>query len=276
MQRVLVRVGIGILGVAMGLLAVAFYFRWPVVADIWPWSGYYTPGLSPLSYYFLSSIAAALCAPILWIALSDRLHAAAPGAINLVVAFIGVAIFMFQSYAANTANTRLLAGAVLVGGVAVSSVIVYLLGRNMPVHDRRPLPTPIRLSFYGFIAALIIVGGALVLKMPNVLPWEITPEGSVVYGWIFLGASCYFIFAVLRPRWENAAGQLMGFLAYDIVLILPFVNHFSDVAPQHLTSLIIYTIVVVYSALLAIYYLFAAPATRIFGGTMAVSFQSAD
>jgi hypothetical protein len=112
--------------------------------------------------------------------------------------------------------------------------------------------------------------------MPNVLPWDISAEGSVVYGWIFLGASCYFIFAVLRPRWENAAGQLMGFLAYDIILILPFINHFSDVRPEHLTSLIIYTIVVVYSALLAIYYLFVAPATRIFGGTMAVSYQSAD
>lgn len=265
MQRNLVRIGILITGVAMAILAVAFFFRWPLVANIWPWTGYYSPRLSPLSYYFLSSIALAIAAPTLWIALSNKIHAAAPGAINLLLAFVGISIFMAQGYLADTSNYRLLVGALLFAGVAVSSVVVYLLGRKMPIHDMRPLPTPVRLSFFVFIIALIVVGGALILKTPNVLPWNVSVEGSVVYGWIFLGASAYFIFAVLNPRWENAAGQLMGFLAYDVVLILPFLRELGTVAPQYRLQLIVYTAVVVYSALLAIYYLFINRGTRIIG-----------
>ncbi|MBX3080792.1 MAG: hypothetical protein KF716_04100 [Anaerolineae bacterium] len=64
------------------------------------------------------------------------------------------------------------------------------------------------------------------------------------------------------PSWHNAAGQLLGFLAYDVVLIVPFIQHFSDVIPEHRVSLIVYTTVVVGSALLAIYYLFIHPETR--------------
>jgi hypothetical protein len=265
MTRTLIRSGIGLLGISLGIVAVALYFRWPMVADVWPWSGYYS-SLTPLSYFFLSSIAAAVCAPVLWIAISDKLHAAAPGAINLLVAFIAISIFMFEGYAADPANTRLLQAALLISGVAVSSIVVYFLGRNMPIYDMRPLPAPVRYSFYVFIFALLLVGGRLILKTPNTLPWSVTNEASVVYGWIFIGASVYFIFAVVNPRWENAAGQLMGFLAYDVVLIGPFIRHFSDVQPEHLLSLTIYTSVVIYSGLLAIYYLFINRATRLFAG----------
>ncbi len=105
--------------------------------------------------------------------------------------------------------------------------------------------------------------------MPYVLPWDICIEASIVYGWLFLGASVYFTYAVIKSTWERAAGQLLGFLAYDVVLILPFIRHFSAVRPEQLTSLILYTIVVVYSGLLAIYYLFINRATRIIGGAAA-------
>lgn len=82
---------------------------------------------------------------------------------------------------------------------------------------------------------------------------------SVVYGRIFLGAACSFVVALREPRWENAAGQLLGFLACDIVLIVPFIRHFSDV-PDHLRlNLILYIAVVVSSGLLAIVYCFLHP-----------------
>ena len=265
MRRNLIRIGIGVLGVSTGIAAIALYFRWPIVEDIWPWTGYYAR-LSPLSYYFLSSIAAAVCAPILWIAIAGKLHAAAPGAGNFLVAFIAISVFMFQSYSTDPTNSRLLLAALLMSGVAVSSVAVYVLGRNMPRYDKRPLPAPVRYSFYVFILTLIMAGGGLVLKVSNILPWPISVEGSVVYGWIFLGASVYFIFAVINPTWENAAGQLMGFLAYDVVLILPFIRHFADVQLEHRLNLIIYVIVVVYSGLLAVYYLFINRDTRLFAG----------
>lgn len=104
MTRIPSRVALGVIGAAMGILAVGLYFRWPIVADIWPWQGYYSE-LTPLSYFFLSAIAAAVCAPILWIAIADKPHAAAPGALNLLVAFTGISVFMFQGYAADHNNT---------------------------------------------------------------------------------------------------------------------------------------------------------------------------
>ena len=263
-----IRIGVGIAGVASIVATIALYFRWPIVADIWPWTGVYAT-LSPLSFYFLSSIAAAVGAPVLWIAISGRLHAAAPGAIDLLVSFLPITVFMFQGYAAEPSNSRLLQSAVLVGVAAIANLAIFLLGRKMPDPDARPLPALVRYSFLFFIAALIIAGGQMVLKVPNILPWDISVEASVVYGWLFLGASVYFAFAVVRSTWANAAGQLLGFLAYDVVLILPFIRHFSAVRPEQLPSLIAYTIVVVYSGLLAIYYLFINRATRIIGGASA-------
>lgn len=271
-----IRLGLGVVGILLAFATLAFYFRWPIVADIWPWPGSaYNPNLTPLSFYFLSSITAAIAAPVLWIVLTNKLHAAVPGAIDLLVTFIGLSIFMAQSYAAEPSNTHVLIGALLMGSGAVFSAVILFFGRGIPLHDARPLPKLVRYSFYVFITGLIVVGGALVLKMPNIMPWTLSIEAQVVYGWTFLGAAVYFIFAVLNPRWENAAGQLIGFLAYDIVLILPFLRHFSDVLPQHRLSLIIYTSVVVYSGLVAIYFLFIHKPTRVFGGENALSREGA-
>lgn len=63
----------------------------------------------------------------------------------------------------------------------------------------------------------------------------------------------------------NASGQLAGFLAYDIVLLPPFLTRLPSVAPEYRVSLIIYTAVLVYSALIAGYYLFLHPETRLRG-----------
>jgi len=65
--------------------------------------------------------------------------------------------------------------------------------------------------------------------------------------------------------WSNAAGQLCSFLATDLVLIVPFLRALPRVAPEFRTGLIVYTIVMVYSGLLAIYYLFIHRPTRMFG-----------
>ena len=153
----------------------------------------------------------------------------------------------------------------IVGGSAIANLAIYFVTRKLPAVDLLPLPKLVRASFGVFIVALILVGGALVLKSPNILPWDLSPEGSVVYGWIFLGAAVYFAYAVAKPLWENAAGPLLGFLAYDLVLILPFLQRFSDVPDHQRLSLIIYTAIVSYSGLLATYYLFVDRQTRVIG-----------
>lgn len=100
------------------------------------------------------------------------------------------------------------------------------------------------------------------LKTPNVLPWRVTLELSVVCGWMFLGAAAYFAYGVLRPGWFNAGGQLAGFLAYDIVLIVPFLQRLPTISDEFRVGMFIYTAVVIYSGVLAIYYLFINRQTR--------------
>jgi hypothetical protein len=76
-----------------------------------------------------------------------------------------------------------------------------------------------------------------------------------VFGAIYLGAAAYFALGFLRPRFGNAAGQLIGFLAYDLVLLGPFIDRFSVAEDGELLSLIVYTAFLLYSAGLAVYYL---------------------
>jgi hypothetical protein len=79
---------------------------------------------------------------------------------------------------------------------------------------------------------------------------------------MFLGAAVYFAYGLLRPSWLNSAGQLIGFLAYDLVLIVPFLTRLPATAPEFRLGLYIYTTVVTLSGLLAIYYLFLHKPTR--------------
>ena len=74
---------------------------------------------------------------------------------------------------------------------------------------------------------------------------------------------------VFRPKWTNATGQLLAFLAYDLVLIAPFLKHFATVNPAHRPSLVVYTAVLIYSGVLAAYYLFVHTSIRLGPGAEA-------
>lgn len=70
-------------------------------------------------------------------------------------------------------------------------------------------------------------------------------------------------------RWENAGGRLAGFLAYDLVLLIPFVVRILSGSPSYYGSSseplrpnLLYTAVVLLSGVLAAYYLFIHGPTR--------------
>ena len=72
----------------------------------------------------------------------------------------------------------------------------------------------------------------ILLQIPNAFAWKLIPTSSVLIGCFFLAASCYFLYGLLRPSWQNACGQLWAFLAYDLVLIIPFLLRFATVSPE--------------------------------------------
>jgi hypothetical protein len=147
---------------------------------------------------------------------------------------------------------------------------LLLWAQRFPLRDQRPLPGLLRFSYGLFSLILAGVGIALLINRPNVLPWTFRENNQftpILFGWMFFGDAFYFVYAVLVPRWHMARPQLWSFLVYDLVLLGPFINRIlnppNPPPPEDLMrSLYIYTAVLVYSALLGVYYLLINPQTR--------------
>lgn len=231
------------------VLAVGFFWEMSWARNLWVW-----PRAYRLSNIFVSSIMAAIAAPLWWIGITGRLRAGAAGGLNLLVAFGGSSVFLAQRGKA-TGNVRLTNFAIIFGVGALAMAAGYLYSRQLPAARSGTTPAIVRWSFLGFAVALVAVGTALVRGAPHVFPWPLPIATSVVYGWIFLGAAVYFGHGFIWPSRDNATGQLLGFLAYDLVLIGPFVAHIGTVRPEHRLSLILYLVVIAYSSVLAVIYL---------------------
>lgn len=239
------------------LLAIAFFLQLPFAVNLWPF-----PGTTPLTFIFISSIFAAAAASTLWATASENYGALAGIGLDYLAILAPVSILSFQ-LGASSGSAQLIAYGIACVFGSLFGLGLLLWSIRIPIDTTLPMPGLVRWSFVFFIIALLIVSIQLILKVPNVIPWKITPELSVVIGSMFLGAALYFAYALLRPSWVNAAGQLVGFLAYDLVLIVPFLQRLPTVAPEQRTGLIIYTAVLIYSGLLAIYYLFIRKSTRV-------------
>ena len=250
------RVGLILICVFQLLFAAVFFFQWPPAIGLWP-----IAGTTPLTYILLASFFAAAAASTLWPLVTGRDGALAGVGLDYVVILTPMAAFFFL-LAARGESRLALYGVILALG-ALFGAWLFWWGRRQPLDTSQPMPPLVRGSFVIFVAALLFVSLRLLLRIPT-LPWPLTPELSVLAGCMFLGAAAYFVYGLLRPSWANAGGQLAGFLAYDLVLIGPLLSRLPTIAPEFRTALIIYLVVVIYSGLLAIYYLFINRPTRLF------------
>jgi hypothetical protein len=255
-DRVVRRVRIAFVPASVLTLIVSggFFADLPWATTLWPWSA------SPLSYAFIASILAAIAVPLLWVALAGELAAIRAGALDLVVMYGGMAIYT-ATLLGDRGQPRLWPYVVVFGLACALSAAAFLATRRIPWIDPRPMPRPVRFSFAVFVVVLVGVATALAFHA-NIFPWPLGPETSVMFGFAYFGAAVYFTCGFLEPRWNNAAGQLAGFLVYDLLLLAPFFDHFKAVHGGQLTSLLIYVALLLYSGGLATYYLFLAPQTR--------------
>ena len=234
------RTGFVIAGLASFVLAIGFINQASWATDLSPWEA------TPLSYIFIASILVAIASPVLWIAVTGELAAMQAGAIDLAITYGGATIYLVTLV--GDAGQPSLGPYVAVFGIGFLAMVITF--------------ARLRLSVAAVAVMLVGAGTALVFQA-DIFPWALGDETSVMFGLIYLGAAAYFIWGFLSPAWPNAAGQLIGFLAYDLVLIGPFVDQFSNVSGGQLTSLIVYTVFVIYSGTLAVHYLFLAEATRL-------------
>lgn len=244
-------------GAALLLLSVTagFYFQWSWATDLWPWPD------SRLSYIFVASILAAIALPTLWIAISGELGAIQAGALNLAVVYGGACIYLI-TLLGDPGQPDLAPYVAVFGGALLTTIAAFVLARRIGFREHGAVPAALRVSFGLLAGILAAVGTALVLQA-DVFPWDVPEESSVIFGLIFLGAAVYFVHGVARPIRANAIGQLVGFLAYDAVLVVPFAERFDEVGGLQLLSLTIYSAVIVFSAALGVYYLVIHPETRL-------------
>lgn len=241
----------GLFSLALGL---GFVFQMPFALNSWPWpDGRY-------SYFFVGSILAAVSAAALWIGWRNDFGALPAGSLNLFVIELTAGIY-FTLLIVRDGRSELLVFAVVAFVLAIVSGGFFLWSRKLDVQDERPTPMFVRICFGVFFVSLVLSGTALLLRAP-IFPWTLNPDTSVIFGCIFLGDAFYFLYALLYPRLSNAIGQLLSFLAYDLVLIGPFLSLLSTVDPTLRVNLIVYSAVLVFSAVVSIYYLFMHPETR--------------
>jgi hypothetical protein len=234
--------------------AVAFFFQWSFATDLWPF-----PGTTPLTFIFVASIFAAAAAPTLWVAINQRFDLLAGIGLDYLTILTPMTVILFRLSANGEARMAGYGIVCLFG--ALFGLVLFVWGLRIPMKKTLPTPGLVRGAFVFFIIALLIVSTRLLLQIPTI-PWALTPELSLLVGWMFIGAAFYFVYGLLRPDWMNAAGQLLGFLAYDIVLIVPFIKRLPNTPAEQMNGMVVYTLVVIFSGLLAVYYLFLSPKTR--------------
>jgi hypothetical protein len=241
---------------AQAALALGFALELEWALELWPFGG------GPLTSLFVGSIFAAAAASTAWCLLRDAPRAFTGIALDYVVILAPLGIYsLARAAGASERGTAaaLFGIACLVG--AAFGLVLFRAARRSEWRDERPAPRPVLWSFGVFAAVLLLVSGALLARVA-VLPWPVTGDQSTAIGLMFLGAAAYFLYGLVRPGWENAGGQLAGFLGYDIVLIGPFLDRLPEIATEFRTELAVYTAVVVYSTLLATWYLLLARGTR--------------
>jgi hypothetical protein len=248
MSQTLIRLGFLVFALLVLTLTAGFIGGVPAATQLWPWPD------GRLSYLFVASILAAFGVGSLLIAWTQDWRSAAGGGVALLFGFGGMAATLVSLRMDGTPlSMGYLVGYAL---VALQGAALWSWGATHRCDESRAMPGLVRLSTWVFALTLLLVGIALMLQAPTIFPWPLNANSSILYGWMFLGLALNYGYVSLGNRWSDAKVSLIGFLAYDLVLIVPFLQHFSRARPEHLTSLAIYTAVLVYSGALAVYYLF--------------------
>ena len=274
----LLRVGSAVAAVGWFVFAAALYVRADWAVALWPW-----PDVR-MSFSFLASVAAAIGAPILWMAITGEIAGIAGGALDLAIASGGITGYLLLRIVRD-GDDGLALTTTFFALFTLGNVVLFWWSHALPVRDRRRMPVVVRGAFVVFALTLIAVGTAMALQVDHLFPWDLSPRSSTVFGWIFIGASAYFIYGVFRPMWTFASGTLWGFLAYDVVLFSPYIAMLFKDEPAsgfdpygygvtasggngvNESSLVIYLIVLTVSSLLAIWTLALRRETRVWGDT---------
>ena len=239
------------------VMGIGYLLDVPAATATWPYP------VTRITFAFLAAVAIAFAAPVAWVAWTEDIAAIAGVGLTIAVAFGLFAVVLLTLVPGDARLAATLALALVVAGVGA---VGFLAGMRRASIDPRVTPPITRAVFVGLAAILILSGCAMLLRVPDVLPWRVDLDTQQLIGALFVGDAAYFLYAAARPAWSNAAGAWLAFLAYDVVLAIPLLSHLRVVAPEHLLGLQLYLAVVFGTLVLSAYQLLVDPRTRIIGG----------
>lgn len=256
------------MGSALSILAYGLAWQKSWATALWPWDD------QRMTYIFLASILMAVAVPMIWVGWRRDPAAFEPLALEMSLVSLGIAAYFAWRWFRHDREElgRLIVAAAL---TAVASLVFARRIGAMRLEDQRELPQYVRIACVIFVAVLIQSGSALILQVNDRFPWELLPQTSTVIGLIFLGSAFLFTWIWFHPRWAYAETALLAFLAYDLVLYVPYVDALlNDDKPRSMynrdeeintNGLAIYLIALGISTLVAIYALFIDRRTRVWG-----------
>jgi hypothetical protein len=255
-----------LVGLVFTAFAVGFMARTPWTLKLVPLPSGTAYNNDTLGLMFIASMVVAWGVSSVYIGATGKLAPAVTSAINYILVFGGTGILYLQLYfqAANPSSlTPLLTTGFVSVLVALLSIFLLWALRNEGVGDPTQMPKALRIAIGVMTLFVGMTSVSLIVFKVNLLPWGGTTVFGVVYGWLFLGTGASLLYGLVRNKWEIVASQLLAFLAYDIVLIPPFIDFFSKVQADKLPGFIMYFGFVVGSGIIAVYYLFFDARTRI-------------
>jgi hypothetical protein len=252
------RLAAAVVAAASLTLGLAYALQQPWALRTWPWE------TGRLSFIFIGSILAALGAAAGWMAATGEAGSLPAASLNLAITLGGSSAYLALT-AADPERDGLVPYAVGAGLAAAAMLALFAWTLRIRPPSGPRIPWLVRGSFLAFTLILAVIGLALILRTSGLMPWPLDPDTSVIVGLIFFGDAFYFLYAVVRPRWDAARAQLWSFLAYDVVLLVPLVRHYPAAPPNLRLNVVLYAAVLVYSAGLAAYYLLLNGRTRGWG-----------
>lgn len=246
-MRLLLRFAFIAAAIAAAAVAAGLTLRVPAAIELWPWAD------TLLSFAFLGAVVAALAAGALWIGLTGQFRAAVISLFGLFLICAASAGYLFW-LDQQRGTDALVPQTAIMGGAALFALALLVIAKGGDPEPRLMGWLP-RAScvLYGLILGGI--GWALVDQRYDVFPWPLQPETSVVFGILFAGLGVVYLLTAWSGDRRAGMVVMLGFLAYDLLLLPRLVPLFPSIDPDRLLSLAAYCGVLGYSAVVAVDYL---------------------
>jgi len=195
-----------IAGLFFLLIGMLFMWGTPKIPTFW------------FNLYLVGATLMAYAIPTLWIGVTQTYKALVGGGLCVIVTFGGVGIYLLRL---SLKMSDLMQAGEFCLYIAILALWFLFLGLKMPKRKADRLPLSTQWLFAIVLTVALLEGLYLVVPLPGHFPWLLTPELSVLYGWILIGSSLFFGWSLIQPIWENGYPLLYALLVYDALMIGP-------------------------------------------------------